>query len=241
MDFGLAPKPEPASAGRCNIPAMAAPTRTRRATVLLATIAAAVLLTSSPFDHTGAQGAATAFIGVNVLPMDKDGVLANQTVVVSDGKIASIAPAAKAQVPAGAVKVDGSGKYLMPGLGELHGHIPGGKASETEVERTLFLYVANGVTTVRGMLGDPRHLVYRDRVAKGEVVGPRIYTSGPSFSGNTVKSPDAAVAMVIEQQKAGYDLLKIHPGVPRDAFDAMAAKADELRSRSPDTCPKRWD
>ena len=208
---------------------MAAPTRTRHATVLLATIAAAVLLTSSPFNHTGAQGAVTAFIDVNVLPMDKDGVLANQTVVVSDGKIASIAPAATAQVPAGAVKVDGSGKYLMPGLGELHGHIPGGKAPETEVERTLFLYVANGVTTVRGMLGDPRHLVYRDRVAKGEVVGPRIYTSGPSFSGNTVKSPDAAVAMVIEQQKAGYDLLKIHPGVPRDAFDAMAAKADELQ------------
>ena len=132
-------------------------------------------------------------------------------------------------MPDGAVKVDGKGKYLMPGLGELHAHIPGGKAPDADVERTLFLYVANGVTTIRGMLGHPRHLVYRERVAKGDVLGPRIYTSGPSFNGNTAKTPDAAAAMVIEQQKAGYDLLKIHPGVPRDAFDAMAAKADELK------------
>jgi imidazolonepropionase-like amidohydrolase len=79
------------------------------------------------------------------------------------------------------------------------------------------------------MLGDPRHLVYRERVSKGDVLGPRIYTSGPSFNGDSAKTPDAAVAMVIGQRKAGYDLLKIHPGVPRDAFDAMAAKADELQ------------
>jgi imidazolonepropionase-like amidohydrolase len=161
--------------------------------------------------------------------MDTDAVLSDQTVVVADGKIASISSSGTAKVPAGAVKIDGKGKYLMPGLGELHAHIPGGSAPDADVERTLFLYVANGVTTIRGMLGHPRHLVYRERVAKGDVLGPRIYTSGPSFNGNTAKTPEAATAMVIEQQKAGYDLLKIHPGVPRDAFDAMAAKADELK------------
>ena len=189
----------------------------------------ATALSTALSDRPTAQGAATAFIGVSVLPMDKEVVLADQTVVVADGKIASVSPAAQARVPAGAVKVDGKGKDLMPGLGELHAHIPGGNAPDADVERTLFLYVANGVTTIRGMLGHPRHLAYRERVAKGEVLGPRIYTSGPSFNGNSVKAPDAAVAMVVEQQKAGYDLLKIHPGVPRDAFDAMAAKAHELK------------
>jgi imidazolonepropionase-like amidohydrolase len=78
------------------------------------------------------------------------------------------------------------------------------------------------------MLGDPRHLTYRSRVVNGEVVGPRIFTAGPSFNGNTAPTKEAAVAAVVEQKKMGYDLLKIHPGVPRDAFDAMAAKADEL-------------
>jgi imidazolonepropionase-like amidohydrolase len=207
---------------------MTAPTANHPVSVLAAVALAATLVNPAPFDQPVAQGAATAFIGVNVLPMDTDGVLADQTVVVADGKIASIAPAGKAQVPAGAVEVDGKGKYLMPGLGELHAHIPGGKAPDADVERTLFLYVANGVTTIRGMLGDPRHLVYRQRVAKGEILGPRIYTSGPSFNGKSASAPDAAVAMVVEQHKAGYDLLKIHPGVPRDAFDAMAARAGEL-------------
>lgn len=207
---------------------MIAPTATHRASALVA-VAAASLLIAPTSSQPVAQVASTAFIGVNVLPMDKETVLADQTVVVTDGKIASIAPAAKAQVPAGAVKVDGKGKYLVPSLGELHAHIPGGNASDADVERTLFLYVANGVTTIRGMLGDPRHLVYRERVAKGEVLGPRIYTSGPSYNGNSAKTPDVAAAMVTQQHKAGYDLLKIHPGVPRDAFDALAAKADELK------------
>ena len=200
-----------------------------RAPVLLAVAAAAMVLTASLSNQPAAQGTATAFIGVNVLPMDKEALLSDQTVIVTDGKIASIAPSSAAQVPAGAVRIDGKGKFLMPGLGELHAHIPGGNAPDADVERTLFLYVANGVTTIRGMLGHPRHLVYRERVAKGDVLGPRIYTSGPSFNGNTAKTPDAAAAMVIEQQKAAYDLLKIHPGVPRDAFDAMAAKAGELK------------
>jgi imidazolonepropionase-like amidohydrolase len=149
--------------------------------------------------------------------------------VVRDRKIVSVEPAGKARIPAGAVQIDGTGKFLMPGLAEMHAHIPGGNAPDSAVERTLFLYVANGITTIRGMLGDPRHLTYRSRVVNGEIVGPRIYTAGPSFNGNTAPTKEAAVAAVIEQKKMGYDLLKIHPGVPRDAFDALAAKADELK------------
>jgi imidazolonepropionase-like amidohydrolase len=79
------------------------------------------------------------------------------------------------------------------------------------------------------MLGHPEHLKYRDRVAKGELFSPRIYTSGPSFNGNSVPTTEAAIAAVEAQKKAGYDLLKIHPGVKRDVFDALAAKAHELK------------
>ena len=176
-----------------------------------------------------AQSVTTAFVGVSVLPMDKETVLADQTVVVQDAKIVSVAPSAKAQIPAGAVRVEGKGKFLMPGLAEMHAHIPGGNAPDSAVERTLFLYAANGITTIRGMLGDPRHLVYRERAAKGEIVSPLIYTSGPSFNGKTASTKEMAVDAVIAQKKAGYDLLKIHPGVPRDVFDALVAKADELK------------
>ena len=137
---------------------------TRR--ILVASVLAAVVwvgLATRP----AAQSAATAFVGVTVIPMDKDTVLADQAVLVRGGTIASIAPAANAKIPAGAARVDGKGKFLMPGLAEMHAHIPGGAAPDSAVERTLFLYTASGITTIRGMLGDPRHLTYRERAAKG--------------------------------------------------------------------------
>jgi imidazolonepropionase-like amidohydrolase len=175
-----------------------------------------------------APPAATAFANVNVLPMDRETVLRDQTVIVRDGKIVELGPAAKVQVPDGVTRVDGRGKFLMPSIAEMHAHIPGGNAPDEQVERTLFLYAANGVGTIRGMLGHPRHLEYRERVAKGEVFSPRIYTSGPAFNGKSAATPEAAVEAVVAQKSAGYDLLKIHPGVPRAAFDALAAKAHEL-------------
>ena len=203
------------------------PSITRFGSVVVAALLAVFVVAASL--RPSAQPAALAFVGVTVLPMQSDAVLANHTVVVRDRKIVSVEPADKARIPDGAVKVDGTGKFLMPGLAEMHAHIPAGNAPDSAVERTLFLYVANGITTIRGMLGDPRHLTYRSRVANGEIVGPRIFTAGPSFNGNTAPTKEAAVAAVIEQKKMGYDLLKIHPGVPRDAFDALAAKADELK------------
>ncbi len=196
--------------------------------ILVACVLAAVIWGGHP-TRPGAQSVTTAFVGVSVIPMDKEGVLADQTVVVRDGKIASIAPSAKAQIPEGATRVDGKGKFLMPALAEMHAHIPGGQATDAAVERTLFLYAANGITTIRGMLGDPRHLTYRERAARGEIVSPLIYTSGPSFNAKSAPTSEIAVEAVIAQKKAGYDLLKIHPGVPRDVFDALAAKADELK------------
>jgi hypothetical protein len=79
------------------------------------------------------------------------------------------------------------------------------------------------------MLGAPMHLALRDSIAAGTLLGPRLLTSGPSFNGNSVTSPAVAATMVRDQKAAGYDLLKIHPGVPRAAFDSLAAVANALR------------
>ncbi|MGH9199247.1 MAG: amidohydrolase family protein, partial [Acidimicrobiia bacterium] len=77
----------------------------------------------------------------------------------------------------------------------------------------------------------PRHLPLRERVAKGELISPTIYTSGPSFNGNSVPAKETAIQMVREQKAAGYDFLKIHPGVRREVFDALAATADQVGIR----------
>jgi imidazolonepropionase-like amidohydrolase len=177
----------------------------------------------------GAQSATIAITDVTVVPMDSERTIPNQTVLIQGERIVAIDDSSRVEVPAGATRIDGSGKYLMPGVAEMHAHIPGGKSTDAYMHRVLALFVANGVTTIRGMLGDPRHLALRDAAREGTVIGPTIFTSGPSFSGNTAKSVEVAVKMVQDQKAAGYDLLKIHPGVPRAVFDAVAEEANRLQ------------
>jgi imidazolonepropionase-like amidohydrolase len=167
----------------------------------------------------------TAFVGVHVVPMDSERVLRDQTVVVRDGRIAEIGPRASLLPPDGARVVDAAGRYLMPGLTEMHAHIPSPQQGEDTIERTLFLYLSNGVTTVRGMLGHPRHLELRAEAEANRILSPRIYTSGPSLNGNSAPTPEAAIRMVEEQHAAGYDFLKLHPGLTRPVFDAIVAAA----------------
>lgn len=173
----------------------------------------------------------SAFIGVSVIPFDREQVLADQTVVVRGDRIERIGPTATTDVPDGSLRIDGSGRFLMPALAEMHAHVPGGKASEAEVERVLTLYAVNGIGTIRGMLGEPRHLALRRRIDRGELFSPALYTSGPSVNGTSAPSPELAVQMVVDQRKAGFDFLKIHPGLSRETFDALAAKAKELSMR----------
>ena len=173
-----------------------------------------------------AQPSSLAFVNVSVIPMDRETVLSGHTVVVRGDRIVELGPSSSVKAPAGATVVDGAGKFLMPGLAEMHGHLTGG--NDALNERILLLSVARGITTVRGMLGHPSHLVLRERVRQGELLGPTIYTSGPSLNGNTVPDAASAEKVVTEQKAAGYDFLKIHPGIARGPFDALAATAQKL-------------
>lgn len=183
----------------------------------------ALALLSGTVASANAQQATIVISGVSVIPMDREEVLQNQTVIVENGRVSYVGgPRA---IPGGATIVDGRGKFLMPGIAEFHAHVPNGPLAH----RALTLYALAGVTTARGMLGVPMHLALRDSIRNGQVFGPRLLTAGPSFNNNSVSSPAVAIAMVTDQKKAGYDLLKIHPGVPRVAFDSLAATANRLR------------
>jgi imidazolonepropionase-like amidohydrolase len=168
-----------------------------------------------------------AFVNVTVLPMDTDRTLPGQTVVVRGGRIVELGAAGQLHAPDDATVIDGEGRYLMPGIAEMHAHIPPQPGNELATLDMLFLYVANGITFARGMLGAPHHLELRAKAARGEIVSPRIYTSGPSLNGNSVASPDAGRAMVADQKQAGYDFLKIHPGLDRPRYDAIVEAANE--------------
>lgn len=205
----------------------------RRASRLLRGLvlaALAAVLTVLGLVPPAAAQEATAFEHVNVIPMDTERVLADQTVIVRDGRIVALGPAAATPVPAGATRVDGRGKYLIPGLAEMHAHVPGPQNAAWQ-ETVLFLYVAGGVTTIRGMLGHPSHLALKERLERGTPIGPRLWTSGPSVNGNSVQTPDSAVRTAAHQRTAGYDFIKIHPGLARDVFDSLDAAADRVGIR----------
>lgn len=143
-----------------------------------------------------------AFTNVNVVPMNEDRVLRQQTVLVRQGRIDIIGAYTKVRVPKGFIVIDGSGKYLMPGLADMHVHIgdeiretslPGreplhagvaGPEWDGAIEAELLLNLYYGVTTVRNMMGSPTTLEWRHRIRARQVLGPRLYTASFLVDGN---------------------------------------------------------
>ena len=202
------------------------------AALVAVAVAAAVTGCAAPEPVPGLQEPVPglmAFTNVNVLPMTSDAVLPGQTVVVRDGVIAATGPADEVDVPPGATVVDGEGRFLMPGLAEMHAHVPpGNNPPREEVEDILFLYVANGITTIRGMLGSAYQIPLAAELERGEVLGPNFYVGAPSLNGGTAPTPEAAETLIRAHVEAGYHLQKIHPGVPLAAWDHMAEVAREV-------------
>ncbi len=163
----------------------------------------------------------------NVLTMEDEQILEGQTIILQDEMIQWIGPDEMAEIPEDAKIVEGE-YYVMPGLAEMHAHIPGSNQGVEAMENTLALYLSQGITTIRGMLGDPAHLELRERAKSGEFFSPRIFTSGPSFSGNTATDPEVTRQMVRDQYEAGYDLLKFHPGITLENFEAATDEANSL-------------
>jgi imidazolonepropionase-like amidohydrolase len=164
---------------------------------------------------------------VTLLSMEFDELSENHSILITDGRIAWVGPAADARTFRGATIITGD-YYVMPGLAEMHAHIPGANQGEEYMKAVLGLYLSQGITTIRGMLGQPAHLEMRELAAAGEIDSPRIFTSGPSFSGNSVSDPDEARQRVRDQVEAGYDLLKFHPGLSVELFEAITDEANTL-------------
>jgi len=169
------------------------------------------------------------FRNVSVLPMTSPRVLEKQSVVVRDGRILSISTTPA--IPKDATVIDGTGKFLIPGLADMHVHIPAVDAKADLMSDTLLMLLANGVTTARGMFGFPGQLAIRDKAKKGELDSPTLYLAGPVFSNTTIASAAEAADRVRRQKKEGWDLLKVHNGLTREQYDAMAKTAKEVGMR----------
>ncbi len=159
------------------------------------------------------------------------------TVVIEGDRITRVGPAAGTKVPNGAQVIDGAGKFLIPGLWDMHIHtffgdwVPGGR------EVTLPLFIANGVTGVRDMGSDLELILKaREDVARGRLRGPRMVVSGPMLDGPksqfpasiSIATPEDGRRAVAMLKSRGVDFIKIQSYVPRDAYFAIA---DECRKQ----------
>lgn len=187
-------------------------------------IAAALLVLVGSARIAAAQ---VAIENVNVIPMTEEVVHEGWTVLVEEDRIAEVGPAGAVDIPSSAERIDGTGKYLIPGLAEMHGHVPSLEQSEDYIHDVLFLYVANGITTVRGLLGSAGQLELRERANSGEILSPSLYLAGPAFSGGSIDSPEQASERARQYAEEGWDYLKVLPGLTLEEYDAMAEAAHE--------------
>ena len=179
-----------------------------------------------------------AFTHVNVVTLDNGDVVRDRSVLVQDGRIASIAPAHDREIPTGAQVIDGQGGYLMPGLADMHTHL----AFRDPDPGHLALYLAEGVTMVRSMSGLPANAEWRTAVERGELIGPSILTAGnvivdglegidpevieaaPVF---IPASADDAVDEVRRQAASWPDLVKVYEGLQEEHYLRAIEAANE--------------
>ena len=191
----------------------------------------------SLFGAKMSQNPRTAFINVNVIPMDAEKVIENQTVLIDEGKISAIGDTEGTDIPSEYSVIDAGGKYLMPGLVDMHVHINN--------ENELILFLAHGVTTVRNMwgyddwklrfMGFPDQKQLRDEINAGKQLGPTIFTSGRILEGEPltqpfmrkVLNPAEAENAVVSQKKAGYDFIKVYNNLSNEVFQAIISTAEE--------------
>ena len=173
----------------------------------------------------GHPGAVTAFIHVNVVPMDAERVLRNQTVLVENGKIAAIGPGLK--IPESARVLDGHGAYLSPGLADLHTH--------SDTREDLKVYLANGVTTVLNMGDASAGFIdqLRPEANDGRIPGPHVYAAfmidgSPRYNNLFVTTPAEARAIVHIARTNGYDFIKVYNDLPADCFNAIIDEGKRL-------------
>jgi len=156
-----------------------------------------------------------AFVHVNLIPMNEERVLKDQTVVTRGDRIVAIGNFAAVKVPRGAQRIDATGKFLIPGLADAHVHL------ESKIE--FALYLANGVTTVFNLDGRPGHLMWRKQIADGSLLGPTIFSTGPIFHQKRTAEED--VRLVDQQAADGYDAVKIYNEVSKEEYPALIAEA----------------
>lgn len=191
----------------------------RRGARILTGVMTAAALGCAPRASSGDAARTVAIRNVTVITMTDAGTVSGQTLLVRDGRISAVGRVAEVPIPAGAVVVDGTGKYLIPGLFEMHGHTSKTRAS------ALGLYVVHGVTTLRDMGSEHAEVLrWRGEIRAGTRVGPRMLIAGPYLE--SLRNVQRMRADPPESRVEPFERARIPVGSPeraRHVIDSLAA------------------
>jgi len=181
--------------------------------------------------------------GVNIIPMTPENkIIENATVVIKDKKILSINKPA----PGKAKVIDARGKWLIPGLIDMHVHnladinfsanYPAkGATLFADTQNFMLLYIANGVTTVFELSARVEHFGQRNEIIKGNVLGPRVALAflidGGSSSGNVANTPSDGRQTVRIAKAQGYEFIKVYSGLNIETFKAIVDEANKQKMK----------
>ncbi|MBI2679902.1 MAG: hypothetical protein HYX25_02705 [Candidatus Solibacter usitatus] len=191
-----------------------------------------------------AQAPPAAITGINVVDVVRGEIRAGQTVVIANGIIEAVGPSDSLNIPAGAVRIPGDGRYLMPGLWDMHAHLRSDQKNPTirlidENAALLDLFLPNGIVGIREMGGDigDEIMHWREEIRAGKRTGPRILTAGrkidqepPAWAGSLGrKTPADAREAVRQVKQSGADFVKIYFGrTTPEVLGAVIAEAHKL-------------
>jgi hypothetical protein len=195
----------------------------------LASLLALVLVACAAPDRGSAGEPVIAIVHVDVIPMDRERVLEDRTVLIRGDRIAAIGR--DVAIPAGARRIDGRGRYLIPGLADMHCHfLSDDRIAPEYVRDELDLILCHGVTTIRNPIGVPLHLELRAKIDAGELVGPDLHVGSPQiagrkypgiFHGREIRTPGEGRAAVRDFAREGYDFIKLTIELTPEMFDAI--------------------
>ena len=176
-----------------------------------------------------ARSNCSAFVDVSVVPADREQVLPHRTVLIRDGRIAELPAAAHFKLPRGCVAIDGRQRYLIPGLVDSHVHLP--LAGRNDQLLVLQMLLANGITTAINMEGSPQIVELRNDIERGTIFAPTLYTTGRFIQQPEFMTAEQVKAEVVAEKRAGYDFVKVHGDLTKEAYDAVFETAREQNIR----------
>ena len=176
---------------------------------------------------------------VNLIPMTQETVITNQTIVIVGERIKQLGNAESITIPANAAIIDGKGKYLMPGMADMHAHLPGKYGQPFNLHDYLLLQLAGGVTTLRVMRGDESYLPLRDSVNQGLMIGPTMYLACPGLRlGDSTQTLDDIKQQIDTYKGQGFDFVKLVSTKNMELVQPVAEYVHSIGLKFTGHCPE---